>query len=136
MEKTNFYYNNYDVTEKIMSNLEHCINMIKFSTTANEEEIKKFFFSITFHKCLIPENEMWLLSPYEIWDQYSKEPKTCIIINNQNVTELVREEFEKTIDKIVDKYKYSILEAACIVRTSEVYAFLNEVPNIKKRKKH
>ena len=136
MEKVNFYYNNNNVTEKIMSNLDRCINMIKFSTASKEKEIKKFFFSLTFQKCLVPENEMWMLSPYEIWDQYSKEPETCIVINNQNVTELVREEFEKTIDKIVDKYKFSILEAACIVRMSEVYSFLNQIPEEQKKRKH
>lgn len=136
MEKVNFYYNNNNVTEIIMSNLDRCINMITHSTTSKEKEIKKFFFSLTFQKCLVPENEMWMLSPYEIWDQYIKEPETCIVIDNQNVTELVREEFEKTIDKIVDKYNYSILESACIVRMSEVYSFLNQMSDEQRRKKH
>lgn len=136
MEKVSFNYNNDNVTEIIMSNLERCINMITHSTASKEKEIKKFFFSLTFQKCLVPENEMWMLSPYEIWDQYIKEPETCIVINNENVTELVREEFEKTIDTIVNKYKFSILEAACIVRMSEVYSFLNEIPEEQKQRKY
>lgn len=135
MEKVNFYYGKNDITEQAMNNLERCVNMISFSSEKKEEAKRNFFFSTTFNKYLETENEMWMQSPYEIWEEYNNEPKTLIVINNQDITKLVQKEFNKTIDKIVKKYGFSLLEAACVVRKSEIYSFLNETEPKGKRRR-